>query len=102
MSKKFLVVWNTEDCCDGFEQDDFESAKRSVWEIYEGWLQDALLISASEPDFQPEDWDVMIDNCWAEIKILNPDTNQYDHYWYPSDADLTDIGWDYWNEIFPD
>lgn len=89
MAKKseYIVVWNTEDACDGFDADNLIRAKQSVYDIYEGWL----MYGMEDPD--PDDWNGMILNCYAEVQKLNKETGKYEFYWTVSDDWLERTGW---------
>ena len=96
MSKAmFRVVWDAEHVCDGFDCNSFCEAVDSVYNIYAGWILDGSAIRNSVKDFNPEDWNYMIDSCSAEVQKLNTETNEYESFWSPSDDSLEKIGWKY-------
>ena len=97
--KPYLVVWNTDSCCDGFYADSFEHAKADMEDLYIEWeTQETFswkdILNPSEE--QIENWDYMIDNCYCHIDKYNFETDEYEEYYYPSDEELRKIGWDEW------
>ena len=97
---KWQMVWDTDSCCDGCYFDTFEAAKASAedtlieWEMEEvqGWT------GYDPTDEQIDSWNYMIYNCSVEVRKYNPDTDEYEEYWYPSYEDVKNLGWVTWDE----
>ena len=68
----------------GIDYDTFEEAKDSAFEVLNSWMTDALT---------DDEWDYMICNCSVEICKFDPETKQWDGFWYPDDEYLESIGW---------
>lgn len=91
------VCWDTESCSDGYDCESFEQAKASAEDTLIEWMTEQVY---SYPvDFkewskeQIEDWDYMYWNCDVCIWKYDPDTDEYEEYWSPSDDELEAIGW---------
>jgi len=105
----YHVVWNTDDCIDGYDADSFGSAKESALDTLLNWMytesetwnfmqDDNGSIIPTPTEEQIESWDYMIFNCWVEVYKYNPDTDEYEEYWSPSYEDEKEIGWCAWEE----
>ena len=82
--KPYAVYFETEDNSDGIVANTFEEAQEKLNNIYKGWLEVA-----------PEDIDEynsMIENCYAEIHKYNPNTDEYEEFWSPDDKYLDALG----------
>ena len=87
----WFVHWWTDHCDDGFGRESFEFAKESVFDILVEWVVEAQ-------DDSAEDFDYMLYNCGAEVMKYNPMTDEYEEYWYPSNEELKEIGWEFKEE----
>lgn len=106
----YHVVWDTDDCTDGFDADTLEGAKDAAletlmqWQTEEcsGWKwEDGKPCPTQE---QIESWDYMIDNCSVCVyELVNSNgeswDDQYQGAWSPSYEDEEQIGWLNWNEL---
>lgn len=111
--KRYTVVWNTEYCCDSIriEFTTLEAAKNEVKEIYLEWLTAVQMNwNINKENFKPiltkdqiEEWDNMIDNCYAYIRELDKNgniINKEDYYkFWLSDDELKEMGWMEWSEL---
>ena len=97
----FMMVWDTEHCCDGFGCDSFEEAKAAMEDCYVEWsAEEASHWKNLEPTEEEKDnWDYMIWNCGCWIEKYNPDTDEYEEYYYMSDEELRSIGWAEWDIV---
>ncbi len=114
--KKYIVIWNTESCCDstGIEFTSLEAAKNEAKDILYGWMSDeqmnwTVMVSQNGKEYklvptekQIEDWDYMIYNCYTYIRELDKDGNIIDdedcEYWL-SDEEYEDLGWMEWSKL---
>jgi len=89
------VIWSSDDCCDGFHSVSFAQAKQDTLDLLLNWMwqQSEEWDPEGPTEDQIIDWDYMIYNCSAYVAKYNPDTDEYDEYWEPSDKDLARIGW---------
>lgn len=89
------VIWDNEHCCDGFDSVSLAQAKQDVLDLLLEWMcqQSSEWESAEPNEDEAIDWDYMIYTCYAYVAKYNPDTDEYDEYWWPSDKDLERIGW---------
>ena len=53
--------------------------------------------SAKPTQKEKDNWNYLIEECWVKIERYNADKDEYEEYWWPSDAELKAIGWDYIN-----
>ena len=92
----YRVIIDTEHSTDGADEKDLASAKENVYDTYYEWMNDEAL-HRKDPDKptkkEKENWDMMIYNCGAYIEKYNPNTDEYEEYWYPSDDKLKRMGW---------
>lgn len=114
--KRYIVIWNTEDCCDStrFEYETLEAAKHEAKEILYNWIITeqanwSVIFSEDKKEYVPvptedqiEEWDYMIYNCYVYIRELDKDGNVIDdedcEYWL-SDEEYEDLGWMEWSEL---
>lgn len=94
----YRVIWSTDDCDDGFNEETFEAAKDNAMVVLSEWIaqQAAESSSADLHEWSEEDvenWDYMIYNCSVEVMKYNPLTDEYEEYWSPSYEDEREIGW---------
>ena len=94
------VHWDTDNCCDGYDCESFKAAKESALDTLIGWAVDERSgWKSNEPtDEEKENWDYMIYNCGVAVYKYNPDTDEYEKFWHPSDEDCKSIGWVLFNE----
>lgn len=85
------VHWWSDECDGGFGRESFEEAKESVFDTLVTWVVEAQ-------DDSAEDFDYMIYNFGAEVMKYNPMTDEYEEYWYPSNEELKEIGWEFKEE----
>lgn len=94
--KPFKVQWDTDDCTDATSgEDTLSEAQETLWEIYEGWMDEERTKwkGLSPSDEEKADWDYMIYNCGAVVQKYNPDTDEYEDYWEPTQGELESAGW---------
>lgn len=119
---KFHVIWDNENCTDGFVVEDFEEAKYNCLEILYEWMNDFWFehdINFDENNMPNpsqetiDEWDSMIFNCYTRIAISEEDFNgnipddylDYDwedgwaDIWFPSYEDEKEIHWLEWEEF---
>ena len=79
--KRYTLVWDTDDCCDGVEFDSLEVAKADAEDILVNWaveqMRDYPVDIRNWSEKQIEDWDYMIYNCSVYI-IDNEIDGDYD------------------------
>lgn len=90
------VLWDSAHCTDSFACATLAEAKRRTLELHESWLEDARS-EFSDPEHPTEDeverFNQMLYDNSASVEKYNPETDEYDEYWFPSEKDLTKIGW---------
>ena len=92
--KPFRVAYDTENDCDAIDCDTFEDAKDTLWSTYTGWMDAERMDWNGEPTpQQKKDWDFMLYNSAAVVQKYDPDIDEYEDYWYPSDEELASWGW---------
>ena len=92
---KYIMIWNTEDCCDGFyfEAATEEDAKDMLREIYTNWMT-AEQENWKAPEPTPEEienWNYMISECYCYL--LPDDAEDEDDEIWLTDEELEEIGW---------
>ena len=93
----YLVVWNTEDCCDGFGCESLGVAKNEVMDLYLNWKvweQEKWNDIYRPTEEELDDYNYMINENYAYVQKYNPDTDEYEEEWWASDEDLEGIGWE--------
>jgi hypothetical protein len=100
----FIVVWSNEHTCDGYDADSLEEAQGFAIDTLIEWQAEESSNWSFLPDGTPtptdeqvESWDYMIYNCYVYVKQYNPNTDEYETVWEPSDEELEEIGWHEWN-----
>ena len=101
----YRVLWDTDNCCDSFESPSFGQAKQDALDLLLEWESQEMCTWHSTrplPD-QIDDWNYMIDNCCVEVIEYDDDSDEnceaYHTVWEPSDEDLKQIGWVYFDEL---
>lgn len=94
--RPFLMVWDNDSCVDGIGCDSFEAAKGDALDTLVFWMTEQRrlwddFLAPTEDEL--DDYNYMIENCSVHIDRYNPNTDEYDDYWYPSYEDEEDIGW---------
>ena len=90
------MIWSNEHSCDGIDCKSFGEAKNQAldtlleWAAEEsnGWALDPETYEPLPTEEQKENWDYMFYNCYTYVEKYNPDTDEYEEYWSPSDEDL--------------
>lgn len=76
---------------------DLEEAKKFTIGLFCDWIQKerkAIAWFDGEPTkLQAQEWDYMICDRSAVVEKYNPNTDDYEELWYPSDGELSAIGW---------
>lgn len=94
--KPYRVLWDSEDCTDADGgHDTFDEAKETALDIYANWIAEATAEwkKSELNDAEKDDFDWMIYNCGAIVEKYNPDTDEYEDFWCPSEEELNEIGW---------
>jgi len=107
--KPWLMVFDMGHTVDGIEYDSFEAAKEQALETLVEWqvqqvsefknIQGPADFPAKLGQEQREEWDYMISECHVEVQKYNPDTDEYEEYWFPSYEDEKQVGWLYIEEM---
>lgn len=89
------VSWDNVSCCDGFETKSFAQGKQDALDLLIGWATDeqAQWESDTPTGEEADHWNYMIYNYSAGVSKYNPDTDEYEEYWYPSERQKERIGW---------
>lgn len=105
--KRFIMLYDTDSCCDGTYHETLEEALEAAKETLifwgqcevsdKGWNFDDKGIPHPTEE-QIEDWDYMIMNCGTYVIEKDDDGNTIEEY-YLSDDDLEEIGWMEWAEF---
>ena len=95
-TRKYRMVYDTENFIDSVTFDTFEDAKADLFATYELWMQEehAKWKSVEPTEEDKENWDYMIYNCACWIEELK-ENNEYATCYEPTDAELREIGWDF-------
>lgn len=97
---KYCVSYYAEHFSDAFDVGSLEEGKRACLDVLRQWMCDEL-IERSEPDRptaeEIERWDHMIETCLVCVTEYDPESDDYDEVWEPSDEDLDGIGWVFWD-----
>lgn len=89
----YMMLWDNDHACDGIGYDSLGAAQASAEDTLLEWM---CQTRAEWKDFfnpteeELEDYNYMIYNCSAYVAEYNPDTDEYDEYWWP---DNDTIGW---------
>ncbi len=84
--KPYCAIWNTDSCCDGVQCDSLEDAQSAVVNFYETWMDSSCALS-------DDDWNDMIEECYAYVAKYNAKTDEYEEHCYLPDEDLESMGW---------
>lgn len=84
--KPYKVSWETDNCCDCFYADSLKAAEYAAEDTLIEWMMEAQ-------DDSDDDWNYMIYNCGVSVLEYNKETDEYEEFWSPSEADLKNIGW---------
>lgn len=92
---KYEVIWNTDDCCDGFyfEAATEEKAKDLLREMYSDWMT-AEQANWKKPEPTPEEienWNYMISEYYCYL-IPDDAEDEEDEIWLTGE-ELEEIGW---------
>jgi len=90
---EWAVLWDTDSCSDGYDCSSLGAAKAAAEDTLVEWMCQAR--SEWQDVFHPteeelDDYNYMIWNSGARVGKYNPDTDEYDDYWYPDEEEL---GW---------
>lgn len=94
--KPFLMVWDNDSCVDGDGRDSFDDAQADALGTLIFWMTEQRrtwkdFLAPTEEEL--EEYNYMIQTSSVHIDKYNPDTDEYDEFWYPSYEDEEDIGW---------
>ena len=105
----WMMVYDLGHTVDGIGYDSFEAAKEQALETLVEWqvqqisefknIQGPEDWPAALTQEQREDWNYMVSECHVEVQKYNPDTDEYEEYWFPSYEDEKQVGWLYIEEI---
>lgn len=92
---EYMTVYNAEHFIDGTHYNTFEEARDAAYTILAEWVFDGMHILDKENYSEDalEGWNEMIEECWVAVYKYNPDTNEYEEFWEPSDEDYESVGW---------
>lgn len=95
VKKKWMSIFDTDSCCDGIACDTLDEAKADVMNTYETWMEEEWSTWKNETPSvaEIEKWNYMYWNCCAYVGKYDPETDDYEEYWCPSDKALARIGW---------
>ena len=104
---KYKLIWNTEDCIDGYDLPwvkTEEVAKKELKEVYNTWMcherKDWYIPADGVPrlhEEQIDSWNYMIHECYCYLIPFNEETGEYsedeeDEIWLTAE-ELNEIGW---------
>lgn len=78
---------------DGIDCQTLEEAKDEAFKTLNIWMESESCWTNKTKAKQIEDWNYMIENDGVWVEEYDPETDGYEECWYPSDAELEDIGW---------
>ena len=89
------AIWDNVHCCDGFDTPSLAQGKQDALDLLIEWMvQERAEWASDTPTGEEADhWNYMIYNFSAGVSKYNPDTDEYEEYWYPSDKQKARIGW---------
>ena len=89
------VCWDNDSCCDGYQTPSLAAGKSNALDTLIEWMcQEQYTWKSDIPTGEEADhWNHMIYNCSAGVSKYNPDADEYEEYWYPSDKQKEQIGW---------
>ena len=94
--KPWMMVFDTDSCCDGIGCESFEAAKCQAEDTLIEWMcqergewRDVFCPTEHELD----NYNYMICNCSVLVSKYDPDTDEYEEYWSPSYEDEEKLGW---------
>lgn len=75
----FLMVWDTDHCCDGIDCESLGAAKCLAEDTLIEWQMEEISKwkDGVPTEEQIDDWNYMIWNCGVEIYKYDPDTDEY-------------------------
>lgn len=89
----WMMLWDNDSACDGIGYDSLEAAQGSAEDTLIEWMAQTRM-EWKDPFSPTEDelanYNYMINSCSAYVGKYNPDTDEYDEYWWP---DEEEIGW---------
>lgn len=94
--RPFVMVWDNDSCVDGIDFDSFEAAKGDALDTLIFWMTEQRRLWGdvfAPTEDELDDYNYMIENYSVHIDRYNPNTDEYDEFWYPSYEDEEDIGW---------
>lgn len=104
---KYMLIWNTEHCTDGYEIGDYDSeqeAKYALKDCYIEWACEEYLNWKFSEDGMPmptaeqiDNWNYMYWNCYCYLVPFDEETGKYsededDEIWL-TDEECKEIGW---------
>lgn len=89
----YMMIWDNDSDCDGIGCDSLVAAQCSAEDTLVEWMTQTRtewkdLFNPTEEEL--EDYNYMICSCSAHVGKYNPDTDEYEEYWWP---DEDEIGW---------
>lgn len=92
----WIMVWDTDDTCDGIGCPSFEYAESEAIDTLVMWMTDAR--NEWNDVFNPtdeelDDYNYMICTSSVYVQKYDPMTDEYEDYWGPSYEDEEEIGW---------
>ena len=89
------VCWDNDSCCDGYSTPSLAAGKQDVLDTLIEWMcqEQSEWQSDIPTGAEADNWNYMIFNSSAGVSKYNPDTDEYEEYWYPSDKQKERIGW---------
>ena len=93
--KPFRVLYDMPEMTDAFDCDTYGIAITDLQDLYEGWMIEERNHWEDETP-TPEEadkWNQMLYEFSAIVQKYNPDIDEYEDYWYPSESDLESWGW---------
>ncbi len=93
--------WETDSTADATDHDFYETAKNDAIETLIEWEMELIheWKDGKPTEKQIEDWNYMIYNCFTSVKKYNPETDEYDEEWSPSNKELKEILWVPYEEL---
>lgn len=89
----WMMLWDNDSACDGISCDSLGAAQASAEDTLIEWMTQTRMewkdvFNPTEKEL--EDYNYMICSCSAYVGKYNPDTDEYEEYWWP---DEEEIGW---------
>lgn len=92
----YRVAYDVNNACDAIDYNTLDEAKAAAMDMYRDWIGETVEIMHDRKTPKDERlglWQNMLYDCTAIVEKYDPETDEYEEYWYPSEEELESIGW---------